>query len=102
MREKKFGRVVNISSINAQKGQMGQTNYSASKAGILAFTKALAQEVAKFNITVNSIAPGYIQTPMIEKVPDEVLTHIISQVPIGRLGTPEEVAQIVRFLVSEH
>lgn len=101
MREKKFGRIVSISSINAQKGQLGQTNYCSAKAGIIGFTRALAQEVAKSNITVNAIAPGYIRTAMVGKMPEDVLNQIIAQIPVGRLGQPEEIARIVCFLVSD-
>ena len=101
MRERGFGRIINISSINGQKGQFGQTNYSASKAGILGFTKALAQENAAKGITVNAIAPGYIQTDMLKNVPEKILTQIIDQIPIGRLGKPEEIAHAVVYLASE-
>jgi acetoacetyl-CoA reductase len=102
MRERKFGRIVNISSINGQKGQMGQTNYSASKAGEIGFTKALAQEGARAGITVNAICPGYINTEMVQAVPKEVLEKsILPQIPIGRLGEPEEVARCVVFLASD-
>jgi acetoacetyl-CoA reductase len=102
MRERKFGRVVNISSINGQKGQMGQANYSAAKAGELGFTKALAQEGARAGITVNAICPGYINTEMVQAVPKEVLEkNIISQIPLGRLGEPEEIARCVVFLASD-
>src|SRR5471030_2168435 len=102
MRERKFGRVVNISSINGQKGQMGQTNYSAAKAGELGFTKALAQESAKSGITVNAICPGYIATEMVKAVPKDVLeTVILPQIPIGRLGEPDEIARCVVFLASD-
>jgi acetoacetyl-CoA reductase len=102
MRERKFGRVVNISSINGQKGQMGQTNYSAAKAGELGFTKALAQEGAKLGITVNAICPGYINTEMVQAVPLAVLEKaILPLIPIGRLGEPEEIARCVLFLASD-
>jgi acetoacetyl-CoA reductase len=102
MRARKFGRIVNISSINGQKGQMGQTNYSAAKAGELGFTKALAQEAARAGITVNAIAPGYINTEMVRAVPKDVLEKsILPQIPIGRLGEPEEIARCVVFLVSD-
>src|SRR5918994_7566272 len=102
MRERKFGRIINISSINGQKGQMGQTNYSAAKAGELGFTKALAQESAKLAITVNAIAPGYINTEMVQAVPKDVLEKsILPQIPIGRLGEPEEIARCVVFLASD-
>ena len=102
MRSRKFGRVINISSINGQKGQMGQVNYSASKAGDLGFTKALAQEGAFVGITVNAICPGYIGTEMVRAVPEKVLNEkIIPQIPVGRLGEPEEIARCVVFLASD-
>jgi acetoacetyl-CoA reductase len=102
MRERKFGRIVNISSINGQKGQIGQSNYSAAKAGELGFTKALAQENARAGVTVNAICPGYINTEMVQAVPKEVLEKsIIPQIPVGRLGEPEDIARCVVFLVSD-
>jgi acetoacetyl-CoA reductase len=102
MRERGFGRIVNISSINGQKGQMGQANYSASKAGDLGFTKALAQENANKGITVNAICPGYIATEMVMAVPKDVLEKaILPQIPVRRLGQPEEIARGVVFLVSD-
>src|SRR3954467_782945 len=102
MRERKFGRIINISSINGQKGQMGQSNYSAAKAGELGFTKALAQENARAGITVNAICPGYINTEMVQAVPKDVLEkNIIPQIPVGRLGEPEEIARCVVFLASD-
>ena len=102
MRERKFGRIVNISSINGQKGQMGQSNYSAAKAGEIGFTKALAQESARSGITVNAIAPGYINTEMVQAVPKDVLEKsILPQIPIGRLGEPAEIARCVVFLASD-
>src|SRR5262247_3355592 len=102
MRERKFGRIINISSINGQKGQMGQANYSAAKAGELGFTKALAQESARAGITVNAICPGYIATEMVKAVPKDVLEKsILPQIPIGRLGEPEEIARCVVFLASD-
>jgi acetoacetyl-CoA reductase len=102
MRERKFGRIINISSINGQKGQFGQTNYSAAKAGELGFTKALAQEGARAGITVNAICPGYINTEMVQAVPKDVLEkNVIPQIPVGRLGEPEEIARCVVFLASE-
>jgi acetoacetyl-CoA reductase len=102
MRDRGFGRVVNISSINGQKGQMGQVNYSAAKAGDLGFTKALAQEGASKNITVNAICPGYIATEMVRAVPEKVLNErIIPLIPVGRLGEPEEIARCVVFLASD-
>ncbi len=102
MRERKFGRIICISSINGQKGQMGQSNYSAAKAGELGFTKALAQENARVGITVNAICPGYIGTEMVQAMPQEVLEkRIIPQIPTGRLGTPDEIARCVVFLAAE-
>jgi acetoacetyl-CoA reductase len=101
MRERGFGRIVNISSINAQKGQIGQSNYSAAKAGILGFTKALALENANKGVTVNAIAPGYIDTDMVAHVSPEILAKIVSQIPVGRLGLPDEIARCVAFLVSD-
>jgi acetoacetyl-CoA reductase len=101
MRERGFGRIVNISSINGQKGQMGQTNYSAAKAGMIGFGKALAQENAKKGITVNTIAPGYIDTEMVSAVPKNVLDQIIANIPVGRLGMADEIARCVAFLASE-
>jgi acetoacetyl-CoA reductase len=101
MRERGFGRIVNISSINGQKGQMGQTNYSAAKAGMIGFTKALAQENAKKGITVNCIAPGYIDTEMVSAVPKNVLDQIIAGIPVGRLGMADEIARCVAFLAAE-
>jgi len=101
MRDRGFGRIVNISSVNGQKGQIGQTNYSAAKAGIIGFTKALAQESAKKGITVNCVAPGYINTEMVAAVPEKVLEAIIAQIPVGRLGKPEEIARCVAFLASD-
>ncbi|NOT70663.1 MAG: beta-ketoacyl-ACP reductase [Hyphomicrobium sp.] len=102
MRARKFGRVVNISSINGQKGQMGQVNYSASKAGDIGFTKALAQEGARAGITVNVICPGYIATEMVKAVPQDVMEKsILPQIPVGRLGEPSEIARAVVFLASD-
>jgi acetoacetyl-CoA reductase len=101
MRERQFGRIINISSINGQKGQLGQVNYSAAKAGILGFTKALAQENAKKGITVNAIAPGYIATDMVKAVDQKILDGIIAQIPVGRLGEPEEIARTVVFLAGD-
>jgi acetoacetyl-CoA reductase len=102
MRARKFGRIINISSINGQKGQMGQTNYSAAKAGDLGFTKALAQESAKSGITVNAICPGYIATEMVKAVPKDVLDKsILPYIPLGRLGEPEEIARCVVFLAAD-
>lgn len=101
MIERKFGRVINISSVNGQRGQFGQTNYSAAKAGMHGFTKSLSMEVAKYGITVNTISPGYIGTDMVMAVPEKVLNQIIAQVPMGRLGGTHEVAHLVSFLASE-
>jgi acetoacetyl-CoA reductase len=101
MIERNFGRIINISSVNGQRGQFGQTNYSAAKAGMHGFTKSLAMEVAKYGITVNTISPGYIGTDMVMAVPEKVLTQIIAQVPMGRLGGTHEVAHLVSFLASE-
>src|SRR5262250_86738 len=102
MRDRNFGRIINVSSINGQKGQMGQTNYSAAKAGEIGFTKALAQENARKGITVNAICPGYIGTDMVRAVPKEVLDKsILPHIPIGRLGEPEEIARCVLFLASD-
>ncbi|KQW73332.1 acetoacetyl-CoA reductase [Phenylobacterium sp. Root77] len=102
MRDRGWGRVINISSINGQKGQMGQTNYSAAKAGVIGFTKALALENARKGVTVNCIAPGYIDTEMVQAVPENVLASIIGQIPVGRLGKGEEIADMVAFLAGEH
>lgn len=102
MRARKFGRVINISSINGQKGQMGQVNYSASKAGDIGFTKALAQEGARAGITVNVICPGYIATEMVKAVPADVMEKsILPQIPVGRLGEPSEIARAVVFLAAD-
>ena len=102
MRSRKFGRVICISSINGQKGQMGQANYSAAKAGVVGFAKALAQENANKGVTVNAICPGYIGTEMVRAVPEKVLNErIIPQIPVGRLGEPEEIARAVVFLASD-
>ncbi len=101
MLNKGWGRVINISSINGQKGQFGQTNYSAAKAGMHGFTMALAQETAKKGITVNSVSPGYIGTEMVMAIPEDVRNQIIAQIPVGRLGKPEEIAALVAFLASE-
>ena len=102
MRERGFGRIVNISSINGQKGQFGQSNYSAAKAGLIGFTKAVAQENAAKGITVNAVAPGYIGTEMVRAVPEDVLkSKILPLIPVGRLGEPEEIARCVVFLASD-
>lgn len=102
MREKEFGRIVNISSINAQRGQFGQTNYCAAKAGVHGFTKALAQETARKGITVNTVSPGIIQTSMIENIPKDMLERFFDSIPVGRAGLPSDIAQAVRFLVDEN
>jgi acetoacetyl-CoA reductase len=101
MRERGYGRIINIASINGQRGQYGQTNYAAAKAGVIGFTKALALETAKKGVTVNAVAPGYIDTDMVAHVPPEVLESIKAQIPVGRLGQPEEVARCVSFLAAE-
>ena len=101
MRDRKFGRIVNISSINGQKGQAGQANYSAAKAGDLGFTKALAQEGARAGITVNAICPGYIATDMVMAVAEDVRARIVAQIPVGRLGEAAEIARCVVFLASD-
>ncbi len=101
MRERKWGRIVNIGSINGQAGQYGQVNYAAAKSGIHGFTKALAQEGAKFGVTCNAIAPGYIDTDMVAAVPDNVLEKIVAGIPVGRLGQASEIARAVSFLCSD-
>jgi acetoacetyl-CoA reductase len=101
MRNRGFGRIVNITSINGQKGQAGQTNYSAAKAGMIGFTKALAQECAAKGVTVNCVAPGYIDTDMVAAVPEEAMKKIIATIPAGRLGTADEIARAVAFLAAE-
>jgi acetoacetyl-CoA reductase len=101
MRSRGFGRIVNISSINGQAGQIGQTNYAAAKAGILGFTKALAQEGASRGVTVNALAPGYVETDMVRAVPANVLEQIVARIPVGRLAKPEEIARAVLFLVAD-
>jgi acetoacetyl-CoA reductase len=101
MRERRFGRIVNIGSINGQAGQYGQVNYAAAKSGIHGFTKALAQEGAGRGITVNAVAPGYVDTDMVRAVPEEVLQKIIARIPVGRLGKPEDIARTVLFLVAD-
>ena len=101
MLDKGWGRIINISSINGQKGQFGQANYSAAKAGVHGFTMAVAQEVARKGVTVNTIAPGYIATEMVMAVPDDVRHKIVSAIPVGRLGSPEEIGALVNYLTSE-
>lgn len=100
MREQQYGRIINISSINGQKGQFGQVNYSAAKAGIHGFTKALALEVARNGITVNTISPGYVETDMIQAVQEDVRNGILAQIPMGRFAKPDEVARVVAFLAE--
>ncbi|MBR9812568.1 acetoacetyl-CoA reductase [bacterium] len=100
MIENAHGRIINIASINGQKGQFGQTNYSAAKAGMHGFTMALAQEVAKHGITVNTVSPGYIDSPMIRAVPEPIRDNILSGIPAGRFGTPEDIARVVAFLAA--
>jgi acetoacetyl-CoA reductase len=101
MRQRKWGRIVNIGSINGQGGQYGQVNYAAAKSGIHGFTKALAQEGARFGVTVNALAPGYIDTEMVAAVPPDVLEKIVARIPVGRLGQAEEIARGVAFLCAE-
>ncbi|ALN65663.1 MULTISPECIES: acetoacetyl-CoA reductase [Lysobacter] len=101
MRERKWGRIVQISSINGQKGQYGQANYAAAKAGMHGFTISLAQENAKFGITVNTVSPGYIGTDMVMAVPEDVRNKIVAQIPTGRLGTPDEIAYAVGFFIPD-
>ncbi|ADM08392.1 Short-chain dehydrogenase/reductase [Parvularcula bermudensis HTCC2503] len=101
MRDRGFGRIINISSINGQKGQFGQTNYSAAKAGVIGFTRALAQETARKGITVNAIAPGYIETDMVAAMKPEAREAVIAQIPVGRLGQAEEIAHAVAFLADD-
>jgi len=101
MRDREFGRIVNISSVNGQTGQIGQTNYAAAKAGILGFTKALALENASRGITVNAICPGYVDTEMVRAVPERVQEVIKSKIPVGRFGDPKEICHVVRFLVAD-
>jgi acetoacetyl-CoA reductase len=101
MRQRGWGRIVNIGSINGQAGQYGQVNYAAAKSGIHGFTKALAQEGAKFGVTVNAIAPGYIDTDMVAAVPEDVLEKIVAKIPVGRLGHASEIARGVAFLIAE-
>jgi acetoacetyl-CoA reductase len=102
MRARNYGRIVTIGSINGQLGQFGQTNYSAAKAGVIGFTKALARECAAKGITVNAVAPGYIETDMVKAVSEDVMKKIVAQIPVGRLGQPSEIARAVCFLVADH
>ena len=101
MADRGYGRVINISSVNGQKGQFGQTNYSAAKAGVHGFTMALAQEVARKGVTVNTISPGYIGTEMVMAIAEEVRAKIVAQIPVGRLGKPEEIGALAAFLASD-
>ncbi len=101
MLERGYGRIINISSINGQKGQVGQSNYAAAKAGMHGFTMALAQETARKGITVNTVSPGYIATDMVMQVPEDIREKIIAQIPVARLGKPEEVAELVTFVASD-
>ena len=102
MLKKKYGRIINISSVVGIMGNPGQSNYSASKAGMIAFTKSIAKEYGKKNITINAVAPGFIQTDMIETLPNDYLDNIISNVPLNRIGTPEDVSNTVLFLASDY
>lgn len=101
MSERGYGRIINVSSVNGQRGQFGQTNYSAAKAGMTGFTRALAREVAQDGITVNSVSPGYVRSPMIEAVPEKVRSKIIQQIPVGRFAEPIEIAKSIAFLASK-
>jgi acetoacetyl-CoA reductase len=101
MRDRRFGRIVNVGSINGQAGQYGQVNYAAAKSGIHGFTKALAQEGASRGITVNAVAPGYVDTEMVRAVPKDVLEKIVARIPVGRLGKAEDIARTVLFLVAD-
>jgi len=101
MQQHRFGRIVNISSVNAQRGQFGQTNYSAAKAGVHGFTKALAQETARHGITVNTVSPGFINTSMVDAIPENLRNEIISSIPVGRVGEPDDIARAVRFLIDD-
>lgn len=101
MTQRGYGRIINVSSVNGQRGQIGQTNYSAAKAGMTGFTRALAREVARDGITVNSVSPGYVQSPMIEAVPEKVRSKIIQQIPVGRFAEPIEIAKSIAFLANK-
>lgn len=101
MIDRGYGRIINISSVNAEKGQIGQANYSSAKSGVYGFTKSLAQEVARHGVTVNTISPGYVKSRMVMSIPDDVLKNIIDQIPVGRLAAPEEIAWSIAFLASE-
>ena len=102
MRERKWGRIVNVGSVNGQGGQIGQVNYAAAKSGIHGFTKSLAMEGARYGVTANAIAPGYIATEMLSTIPDTVMQKIVAQIPVGRLGEAEEIARGVEFLTSDN
>jgi acetoacetyl-CoA reductase len=101
MTERGWGRIVNLSSVNGQRGQFGQTNYSAAKAGLHGFAKALAQEVVRKGVTVNSVSPGYVETDMVKSIRKDVLDKIVAGIPMGRLAHPEEIAALIAFLASE-
>ena len=101
MCERGFGRIVNISSLNGEKGQFGQCNYAATKAGIYGFTKSIAQEGARKGVTANSVSPGYIDTPMVRQVPEKVLGNIVAGIPVGHLGKPEDIARAVAYLTAD-
>lgn len=101
MKEQKSGKIVNLSSIAGQMGNVGQLNYSATKAGVIGMTKTLAKELARFNVNVNAIAPGIIKTPMTDVIPEKVMDGMLKQIPLGRIGMPEDIANLVKFLVSE-
>lgn len=101
MKEQNFGKIVNLTSVSAQLGNVGQVNYTASKAGVIGMTKTLAKELARFNINVNAVAPGFIDTPMTENIPDTIKKGILQTIPLGRPGTPEDVARVVKFLCTE-
>ncbi len=101
MLENGFGRIINMSSVNGQKGQFGQTNYAAAKSGMYGFTKTLALETAKKNITVNTISPGYIKTEMMEDIPEDIMEKIVAQIPVGRLGSVDEIARLALFLADD-
>jgi acetoacetyl-CoA reductase len=100
MTARRYGRIINISSVNGQRGQIGQTNYSAAKAGMTGFTKALAREVARDGITVNSVSPGYVRSPMTDSIPDRIKDKLIGEIPVGRAAEPEEIGRVVAFLAD--
>lgn len=101
MSDRGYGRIVNISSVNGKKGQFGQTNYSAAKAGVHGFTMALAQEVARKGVTVNSVSPGYVETAMTKAIPEDITKQIVAQIPLARMAQPEEIAYVVNFLCDD-